>query len=65
MADMISRRRYEFGENHHNAKLTKDKVSMIRFLCSMGVKQKFLANRFGVDPSSISNIIRGKNWVNP
>ena len=53
------------GENHHSHKLTKEDVEYI--------KQKYikrdsefgavaLANKFGVDRTTIHDIIRGKTW---
>jgi plasmid maintenance system antidote protein VapI len=43
-------------------KLTSDKVQSIRLLTEEGKSQTEIARIFGVDPSSISNVIRGKTW---
>jgi hypothetical protein len=47
------------GEKHGRAKLTKEQV--LKILAS-NEKQKTLAERYCVDPSTISMIKTGKNW---
>lgn len=47
---------------HRNSKLTWEQVRQVRNLCSQGVKQSALANRFEVRESTISDIITGKSW---
>lgn len=58
VADMHARGRYRGGFN----KLTRDQVMVIKSLLSSGHRQRDIAERFGVDPSSVSNIARGKVW---
>jgi ribosome-binding protein aMBF1 (putative translation factor) len=50
------------AENHCCAKLSNADVLVIRQLILDGISQAEIAHRFGVDPSAISNINRGKNW---
>lgn len=49
------------GERHHKAKLTETDVQCIRQAYSPGNGRE-LARRFGVTPSTISTIVRGKHW---
>jgi predicted XRE-type DNA-binding protein len=49
------------GENHYSSKLSDQEVKEIRRLCSIDrVKQKDIAERYGVDPSHISDIVNYK-----
>ena len=50
------------GEINGHAKLTSEKVYQIRTLLDEGLSQRAIAKEFGVDPSNISHIRRGKNW---
>jgi len=62
--DMISKgRKFPVcGENNPQAKLTESKINQIRILSRSGVRQTILANFYGVDQSTISNIINRKRW---
>ena len=61
MMDMVRRRRYEYGERHHNSKLNDAKVIEIRRL--IGIKtQKEIAHIFNVDPSLITGIKSKRYW---
>ena len=51
----------EAGEDAPNAKLTADQVAEIRRL-RVDMTQREIAERFGVTPSTISAICRGKTW---
>ena len=52
------------GSAHGNAKLDEDRVREIRKLYAQGgVSQQALADRFGVDQSKISGIVRNKTWT--
>ena len=44
------------------AKLTDGQVYEIRGMLSAGMKQKTIAEIYGLDPSTISNINRRRNW---
>lgn len=64
--DMIAKGRHggPLGEKHPRAKLTCEDIATIRKLyAEERVSQKQIAAKFGVDPSSISRIVRGKQWV--
>ncbi len=50
------------GEKHHLAKLSEDDVFKIREMHVQGLKQCEIAKIYHVDNSSISNIIRKRNW---
>ena len=50
------------GELNPCAVLTWDSVRQIRALSSGGHRNADLARRYGVDPSTISQIVRGRNW---
>lgn len=51
------------GERQTTGRLTAREVSQIRERYARGERQKSLALEYGVDPSSISNIIKGATWV--
>ena len=64
--DMIVKGRHggPRGESHPKAKLTYEDITKIRKLYSEdGLTQKQIAAEFSVDRSSISRIVRGKQWV--
>lgn len=49
------------GENCHSSKLLDEEVIKIRHLyAESNITQEILAERFGVSPSTIENIVRGK-----
>jgi hypothetical protein len=50
------------GSNSYRSLITEEDVKIIRRLFSEGVKQKVLAERFGLKRNSISDIVTGKNW---
>lgn len=53
------RNKRNFGERHHNAKLNEEDIKLIR---NSHHPNKELANYFGVDASTISNIKTFKAW---
>ena len=62
------RRRYpervSRGERHHQAKLNKDQVLAIRAAYAAGgVTHKELAEVYGVDPSTCSDIVNRRSWT--
>lgn len=61
--DMISADLNVKGESHHRAKLTEEKVRLMRRLRSEGVKLAALAKRFQVTETMVSLIVRRKNWT--
>lgn len=52
----------KLGERNPNAKLTLEKVNMIRQMFKMGTTNAELATLFSVTRSTISNVIHNKVW---
>jgi hypothetical protein len=52
----------KIGEEHHAAKLTADAVREIRARAASGELGKALSREFGVDPSTVYDIINRKKW---
>ncbi len=50
------------GSDHKNARLTPTQVQEIRILRREGVKQQYLATKFGVGQTTISGIVLGKTY---
>lgn len=50
------------GENHHNAKLTEERVRRIRALRETGMTHKAIAEVVGCDKGSVGAILRGAAW---
>lgn len=50
------------GKRNGLAKLSDEKIREIRSAVMAGTKQKIVAERYGVDQSNISCIVRGKTW---
>lgn len=50
------------GEKSGHAKITNEAVLEMRLLRRQGKKIKELADKFGVGPSHVSNIVRGMRW---
>lgn len=48
------------GERHYAAKLTAAQVQAIR--AAKGVRQLDLAVRYGVNPSTVRDIRKGRTW---
>ena len=64
--DMVSRGRQAKGCNRKHAKLTKEQVIYIRKHYkprSKDYNQRVLGEQFGVDSSTIGQIVRGQIWV--
>lgn len=61
--DATKKGRQQKGETHYNAKLTETDVRMI---CTLYNRDKWshkdIAERFGVHPVTISDIINGRTW---
>ena len=51
------------GSGNHAAKLTQRDVDCIRDMAMVGVRQRDIAERFGVSQSQVGNIVRGKCWA--
>lgn len=59
---LVETTRSLYGENHHLAKLTDDKVIQIRSLHVGGTSQNRLSKLFGVSRQAISMIVKGETW---
>lgn len=60
--DMHSKGRGIRGKNHHNAKLTEEKVIEIKKMLQNGLGRGYIALHYNVAPSLISQINTGKIW---
>lgn len=47
---------------HRSAKLTPEKVRAIRALKDAGLTHREIAERFGIERSSVTNLLRGATW---
>lgn len=65
MKDKRGRIIYRRGENHGNAKLSDKQITEIRELLLLGLYQRQIAEKFGVDRTLISRIKRGVNRRQP
>lgn len=70
MADMRRKNRtgprakhINVGETHPRAKLTEDDVRRIRDLYKIGLSQHKIAEKFGVNQGTVSQILSGKIWT--
>lgn len=61
--DRKGRGRCGFGEGHGMAKLTNEKVILIRQLKTQGATSVKLAARFGVGTHAINRAISGSSWA--
>lgn len=50
------------GEGHRDAKLTEQQVLDIRAAFDSGTRQMELVRRYGVNPGTISDIVRRQTW---
>lgn len=60
--DMVSKMRHLYGERQGAHKLTEKEVITIHEMMKLGVKQKAIAQQFGVCEMQISRIKRGLRW---
>ncbi len=54
--------RQHIGEKHPRAKLKEVDIHCIRGMAADGMSQQCIADRYSVDRTAISLILRGKNW---
>lgn len=54
--------KHPLGEEHHAAILTEDQVKEIRSYPHYKVPRKQLAEKFGVSPTTISQVRSNRNW---
>lgn len=50
------------GEKNSRAKLTEETIREIRMWHQQGTSQQTIANRYGVDQTTISTVVRRKTW---
>ena len=62
LADQLDHGTRLRGEKRHNAKLKPMNILVIRELFRDGIFQRIIAAAYGVDQTTISNIIHGKSW---
>jgi hypothetical protein len=63
MRDMVAKKRCVYGERHHATKLTQAQVDHLReTYAAGGITYKALAKEYGVDKTTVSNIVRYKTW---
>lgn len=65
--DMISKGRFVLshhakGSLSHNAKISEEDVRRIREAHAEGAQQNSLANRYGISPASVRDIISRRTW---
>ena len=60
--DMVKKMRHCYGERQGGHKLTEKEVLDIHRLLKMDVKQKSIAQMFGIGEMQISRIKRGTRW---
>jgi hypothetical protein len=60
--DMVAKRRNNFGNKHHSAKLSWKNLKRIKRLYASGKSQQEIANEYGVSQVAISYAIIGKTW---
>ena len=53
-----------YGEKHHNSKLSNDQVLQIRYLHSVGYTGKKLAEHYRVSGAAMSKIVRNETYIN-
>lgn len=61
--DMVSKRRHQFGQQAVWSKLTDDIVLRIRELRAAGVRERIVAEQFGVSRSMVGLIHRRQRWA--
>jgi hypothetical protein len=64
MTDMVRKGRQASGSRIATARLSEDDVSQIRAAGRNGDKVAEIAIRFGVSPSHVHGILRGRYWTN-
>lgn len=66
MIDCVNRQRHpligKIGEEHPRAKVTQEQVDTIRDLYASGYTLDELSSEYGLAPSTLSVMIRGKTW---
>ena len=50
------------GSKHHNAKVTEKDIPVIRKMSSLGVSQRKIASKFGINQRAVWSIIHKETW---
>ena len=61
---MSNTRKRKISEGQLNSKLTDENVKEIKLLIIQKVKQRDIAKKFNVKPTTISEIKAGRSWKN-
>jgi ATP/maltotriose-dependent transcriptional regulator MalT len=62
LQDSVKDKRFQWGENHHNAKLTCEDVQALRHLIAAGLSNVDIAQVFKISHVQVANIRHGKLW---
>lgn len=60
--DMVSKGRSRTGTKHSLSKMSETDIKLMRFLYSIGARQKCLASWFGLKRPSVNQIVHRKLW---
>jgi hypothetical protein len=60
--DKVVRSRQAIGSRIHTTKLTPETVLLVRADSSGGMRQVDIAERYGIDQTTVSQIVRRKTW---
>lgn len=75
--DMIAKQRHQFGDRHFarrhrermprgndhpNAKLTRNRIAIARVMVRLGCTQRSVAAHFGVSETTLSDALHGRTW---
>lgn len=63
MQDSVEARRFRSGEQHHNSKLTVEKVVAIRLLCAGGIPIAQIAKQFSLNWRTVKLASTGETWA--
>lgn len=63
MTDKVSKGRHSHGENHGGSKLSESDVREIWRQFKSGIRQAQISRNFGVTPTTVNDIIRGRRWL--
>ena len=63
LRDASRKGRMRGGSVHRSQQLTARDAGWIRALHAEGVRQSVIARAFGVSPSQVNQIVRGRRWI--
>jgi hypothetical protein len=53
-----------YGEKHHNSKLTNEDVKKVRVLFKTGISNTELSRKYNISAVAMSNILKNKTYIN-